>query len=142
MKKNEVYNKNLSYLDEQRIVLKYRLPLNEVATDFYDQLKSLSSGYANFDYEEAGYQPAQLVKMDILLNGKLVDALSAIAHKDKVYYVGRTLTGRLKKVIHRQLFEVIIQAAIGAKIIARERIAPLRKDVIAKCYGGDITRKT
>ncbi len=132
---------DLSYLDEQRVILKYLLPLNEVATDFYDQLKSLSSGYASFDYEEAGYEPAQLVKMDILLNGKPVDALSTIVHKDKAYYIGRELTGRLKKVIHRQLFEVIIQAAIGAKIIARDRVAPLRKDVTAKCYGGDITRK-
>ena len=132
---------DLNYLDEQRVILKYRLPLNEVATDFYDQLKSLSSGYASFDYEESGYEPAKLVKMDILLNGKPVDALSIIVHKDKAYYIGRELTGRLKKVIHRQLFEVIIQAAIGAKIIARNRIAPLRKDVTAKCYGGDITRK-
>jgi len=132
---------DLSYLDEQRVILKYRLPLNEVATDFYDQLKSLSSGYASFDYEEAGYEPAKLVKMDVLLNGKSVDALSTIVHKDKAYYIGRELTGRLKKAIHRQLFEVIIQAAIGAKIIARDRVSPLRKDVTAKCYGGDITRK-
>ncbi len=132
---------NLSYMDEQRIILKYRLPLNEIATDFYDQLKSLSSGYASFDYEEAGYQPAKLVKMDTLLNGKLVDALSCIIHIDKAYYVGREFAQRLKKLIPRQLFEVIIQAAIGTKVIARERVAPLRKDVIAKCYGGDITRK-
>jgi len=132
---------DLNYLDEQRVILKYRLPLNEVATDFYDQLKSLSSGYASFDYEEAGYEPAKLVKMDTLLNGKPVDALSTIVHKDKAYHIGRELTDRLKKVIHRQLFEVIIQAAIGAKIIARDRVAPLRKDVTAKCYGGDITRK-
>ncbi len=132
---------DLSYLDEQRVILKYKLPLNEVAIEFYDQLKSLSSGYASFDYEIADYSPAKLVKMDILLNGKPVDALSIIVHKDKAYYVGRELTGRLKKVIHRQLFEVVIQAAIGAKIIARDRIAPLRKDVTAKCYGGDITRK-
>lgn len=132
---------NLSYLTENRVILKYKLPLNEVATDFYDQLKSLSSGYASFDYDEAGYEPADLVKMDILLNGKPVDALSTIVHKDKAYYLGRELTERLKKAIPRQLFEVIIQAAIGAKIIARERVAPLRKDVTAKCYGGDITRK-
>ncbi len=132
---------NMSYLDEARVILKYRLPLNEVATDFYDQLKSLSSGYASFDYEEAGYEPADLVKMDVLLNGKPVDALSTIAHRDKAYYIGRELAKRLKKAIPRQLFEVIIQAAIGAKIIARERVAPLRKDVTAKCYGGDITRK-
>ncbi len=107
--------KDLSYMDEQRVILKYNLPLNEVATDFYDELKSLSSGYASFDYEEAGYEPSQLVKMDILLNGKPVDALSCIVHKDKAYYIGRELTGRLKKAIPRQLFEVIIQAAIGAK---------------------------
>ena len=132
---------DLRYLDEQRIILKYKLPLNEVAIEFYDQLKSLSSGYASFDYEITDYEPAKLVKMDILLNGKPVDALSIIVHKDKAYYIGRELTDRLKKVIHRQLFEVIIQAAIGAKIIARDRVAPLRKDVTAKCYGGDVTRK-
>ncbi len=133
--------KDMSYLDEGRVILKYQLPLNEVATDFYDQLKSLSSGYASFDYEEAGYEPSNLVKMDILLNGKAVDALSVIVHKDKAYTIGRGLAERLKKAIPRQLYEVIIQATIGAKIIARERVAPLRKDVTAKCYGGDITRK-
>jgi elongation factor 4 len=133
--------KDLKYLDEQRVILKYKLPLNEVATDFYDQLKSLSSGYASFDYEEAGYQEGDLVKMDILLNGKAVDALSTIVHEDKAYYVGRELAEKLRSVIPRQLYEVIIQAAIGSKILARERIAPLRKDVTAKCYGGDITRK-
>lgn len=133
--------KDLHYIDEQRIMLKYRLPLNEVATDFYDDLKSLSSGYASFDYETAGFESADLIKMDILINGKAVDALSTIVHRDKAYYVGRDLAERLKEAIHRQLFEVVIQAAIGAKIIARERIAPLRKDVTAKCYGGDITRK-
>lgn len=133
--------KNLTYIDEGRVILKYTLPLNEVATDFYDQLKSLSSGYASFDYEFAGHVPAKLVKMDVLLNGKAVDALSCIVHEDKAYYIGRDLTERLKNVIPRQLYEVIIQAAIGAKIIAKERVAPLRKDVTAKCYGGDITRK-
>ncbi len=133
--------KDLSYLDEERVILKYTLPLNEVATDFYDQLKSLSSGYASFDYEEAGYQPADLVKMDILLNKNSIDALSCIVHKDKAYYLGRDLVERLKKVIPRQLFEVAIQAAIGSKVLARASVAPLRKDVIAKCYGGDITRK-
>lgn len=132
---------DMHYINEKRAILKYRLPLNEVATDFYDQLKSLSSGYASFDYEEAGYEPADLVKMDILLNGKPVDALSIIVHEEKAYYVGRELASRLKDLIPRQLFEVVIQAAIGAKIIARERVAPLRKDVTAKCYGGDITRK-
>lgn len=131
----------LNYLDDERAILKHRLPLAEVVTDFYDQLKSLSSGYASFDYEEAGYQAADLVKMDVLLNGKAVDALSCIIHADKAYYLGRDLAARLKEAIPRQLFEVVIQAAIGAKILARERIAPLRKDVTAKCYGGDITRK-
>lgn len=133
--------KDLNYLDNERIILRYTLPLNEVAIDFYDQLKSLSSGYASLDYELAGYKPADLVKMDILLNGKMVDALSVIVHKDKAYYMGRNLAERLKNVIPRQLYEVVIQAAIGVKIIARERIAPLRKDVTAKCYGGDISRK-
>lgn len=128
-------------MDEDRAILKYTLPLNEVAIDFYDQLKSLSSGYASLDYEEAGYAPAKLVKMDILLNKKPVDALSCIVHVDKAYYIGRDLTEKLKKAIPRQLFEIVIQAALGAKIIARSSVAPLRKDVTAKCYGGDITRK-
>lgn len=133
--------KDMNFIDDQRVILKYKLPLNEVATDFYDQLKSISSGYASFDYEEAGYQPSDVVKMDILLNGKPVDALSVIVHTDKAYYIGRNLTEKLKEKIPRQLFEVVIQAAIGAKIIAKERVAPLRKDVTAKCYGGDISRK-
>jgi elongation factor 4 len=133
--------KEMKFLDEDRIILKYKLPLNEVATDFYDQLKSLSSGYASFDYEEAGYQPEKLVKMDILLNGKAVDALALIVHADKAYYIGRDICEKLRTVIPRQLFEVAIQAAIGAKIIARESVSALRKDVTAKCYGGDISRK-
>ena len=133
--------KELNYLDDERAILKYRLPLAEVATDFYDQLKSLSSSYASFDYDQAGYQAGKLVKMDILLNGKAIDALSCIVHADKAYYIGRDLAQRLREAIPRQLFEVVIQAAVGAKILARERLAPLRKDVIAKCYGGDITRK-
>lgn len=132
---------NMRFLDEERIMLSYTLPLNEVASNFYDQLKSLSSGYASFDYEEAGYEPSSLVKMDILLNGKSVDALSVIVHSDKSYQMGRILVERLKEAIPRQLFEVAIQAAIGAKIIARESISALRKNVIAKCYGGDISRK-
>lgn len=132
---------DLSYMDEDRAILKYTLPLNEVAIDFYDQLKSLSSGYASLDYEEAGYAPADLVKMDILLNKKPVDALSCIVHEDKAYYIGRDLTEKLKKAIPRQLFEIVIQAALGAKIIARSSVSPLRKDVTAKCYGGDISRK-
>lgn len=131
----------LNHVGPERIILRYKLPLNEVATDFYDQLKSLSSGYASFDYEIAGYEKSNLIKMDILLNGKAVDALSVIVHRDKAYYLGRELTEKLRKVIPRQQFEVAIQAAIGAKIIARESVPPVRKDVIAKCYGGDITRK-
>lgn len=133
--------KDMSCLDEGRIILKYKLPLNEVATDFYDQLKSLSSGYASFDYEEAGYEPADLVKMDILLNGKSVDALAVIVHRANSVYIGRELASKLRKVIPRQLFEVAIQAAIGSNIIARESISALRKNVTAKCYGGDISRK-
>lgn len=133
--------KEFTFLSEDRVILKYTLPLNEVATDFYDQLKSLSSGYASLDYEEAGFQPSDLVKMDILLNGKSVDALSTIVHTESAYHIGRELAEKLKRVIPRQLFEVSIQAAIGAKIIARESISALRKNVTAKCYGGDITRK-
>lgn len=132
---------DLSYMDEDRAILKYTLPLNEVAIDFYDQLKSLSSGYASLDYEEAGYAPAKLVKLDILINKKPIDALSCIVHVDKAYYIGRDLTDKLRSAIPRQLFEIVIQAALGAKIIARSSVAPLRKDVTAKCYGGDITRK-
>lgn len=132
---------DMKYMDEDRVILKYRLPLNEVATDFYDQLKSLSSGYASLDYEEAGYQASNLVKMDILLNGKPVDAFSYIVHENKAYHIGRELVERLRKVIPRQLFVIAIQAAIGAKVIARETISALRKDVTAKCYGGDISRK-
>ncbi len=138
---NRGIQKNMSYLDEERVLLSYNLPLNEVAIDFYDQLKSISSGYASFDYEPIGHEPSDLVKMDILLNGVPVDALSLIIHNSKAQTVGRTLTERLKEIIPRQLFEVIIQAAIGAKILARERVAPLRKNVTAKCYGGDVTRK-
>jgi elongation factor 4 len=133
--------KDLKYLDEERIILKYLLPLNETASDFYDELKSLSAGYASFDYEDAGYQASDLVKMDILLNGKPVDALAFIVHKDRAYYAGKDIVSKLRSVIPRQLFEVAIQAALGSRIIARESISALRKNVTAKCYGGDITRK-
>ena len=133
--------KEMTYLDEERIVLRYKLPLNEIITDFYDRLKSMSAGYASFDYELAGYEASDLIKMNILLNGKAVDALSVIVHADKALYVGRQLTHKLKEVIHKQMFDVAIQAAIGAKIIARESVSAMRKNVIAKCYGGDITRK-
>ncbi len=133
--------KNMEYLDEDRVVVSYFLPLNEVATDFYDTLKSISSGYASFDYETSGYEVSDLVKMDILLNGEPVDALALMVHRSKAERIGRDLCEKLAKVIPRQLFEVIIQAAIGAKILARERVAALRKNVTAKCYGGDITRK-
>ncbi|HSW76291.1 MAG TPA: translation elongation factor 4 [Candidatus Saccharimonadales bacterium] len=133
--------KDMSFLDEDRVVLQYQLPLNEVATDFYDTLKSISSGYASFDYETAGYEISDLVKMDILLNGDPVDALSVMVHRSKAEKIGRELAEKLSRVIPRQMFEVIIQAAIGAKILARERVAALRKNVTAKCYGGDVTRK-
>ncbi|MBT6131258.1 elongation factor 4 [bacterium] len=132
---------SMDYLGEERIILKYSLPLNEVATDFYDQIKSLSSGYASFDYEEAGYQVSDLVKMDILLNGKPVDALSTIIHGQSAQTTGRDIAKRLRKLIPRQMFDVAIQAAIGSKILARENVSALRKNVTAKCYGGDITRK-
>ena len=131
----------MTYLDEDRIILKYKMPLNEIIIDFYDRLKSLSAGYASFDYEESGFHISDLVKMDIMLNGKPVDALCVIVHREKAILIGRELVQKLRKVIPRQMFEIAIQAAIGAKIIARESISALRKNVIAKCYGGDITRK-
>lgn len=133
--------KSMKYIDENRVILEYLLPLNEIVTEFYDILKSRSAGYASFDYEASGYQPSELVKMNILLNGKAVDALSVIVHKTAALSVGKQLTQKLKEVIHRQMFEVAIQAAIGAKIIARESVSAMRKNVTAKCYGGDITRK-
>ena len=132
---------HLEYLSEQRVHLVYDLPLAEVVLDYYDQLKSRTRGYASLDYEVLGMRPAELVKLDILLAGDRVDALSLIVHRDKAYGAGRALTERLRKQIPRQQFEVAIQASIGSKIIARESVKPVRKDVIAKCYGGDITRK-
>ncbi len=133
--------KDTKYLDTDRVELCYDMPLNEIIYDFFDALKSRTRGYASYDYELCGYQPAKLVKLDILINGEIVDALSFIVHADKAYARARKMTENLKKSIPRQLFEVPIQAAVGGKIIARETVKALRKDVLAKCYGGDITRK-
>ncbi len=133
--------RNFTFIGKDRIKVEYELPLNEILWDFYDRLKSLSKGYASMDYEFLGYRESDLVKLNILINGEVVDALSLIVHKDKAYYKGRELSEKLREIIPRQLFEVVIQAAIGNKIIARESVRALRKDVIAKCYGGDITRK-
>jgi GTP-binding protein LepA len=132
---------DMSYVDPTRAMLKYDMPLSEVIVDFYDQLKSRSQGYASLDYEFGEYRVADLVRLDILVAGTLVDALSIIVHREKAQHMGRLLVSKLRGLIPKQMFDVRIQAAIGGKIIASENVSAKRKDVIAKCYGGDITRK-
>jgi GTP-binding protein LepA len=133
--------KNMRYIDDKRVDIEYEIPLSEIITDFYDQLKSRSKGYASMDYEFCGYKRSDLVKLDICLAGDTVDALSSIVHRDSAFYVGQKLTSKLKDIIPRQMFEVPIQASIGNRVIARTNVKAMRKNVLDKCYGGDITRK-
>ena len=128
-------------MDPARALLRYELPLSEIVLDFYDRLKSVTRGYASFDYEYREHRAADLVKLDLLINEDAVDALSAVVHRDKAYDWGRAICSRLKELIPRQMFEVVIQAAIGRKVISRTSVRPFRKNVTAKCYGGDVTRK-
>ena len=131
----------MEYLDQTRVNIHYEIPLSEIVYDFFDKLKSATKGYASFDYDLIGYKSSQLTKMDILLNGEIIDALSVIVHKDFAYKRGKAIVENLKKLIPRQQFEVPIQACIGNKAIARETVKAVRKDVLAKCYGGDVSRK-
>ena len=133
--------KNFEYVGSSRVMITYELPLNEIVLDFYDRLKTVSRGYASLDYHLSGWWESPMVKLDILVAGEPVDALSTIVHRDYAYEYGKALVSKMRKLIPRQQFEVAIQAAIGAKIVARESVAALRKNVIAKCYGGDISRK-